>query len=148
MKHIFEMRTASNIGEKDQTGISIGINVKIGGKETLCPISGVCDSPDGLESEIREIYENLEDILARAKKVFNASSGKKALELQPDLEPKDLWEILSSMDDEKGFIDTFNNLDQEKRKEIAEYILTRCNIFSGKGAVFSSLYNNETGMLA
>lgn len=148
MKNIFEMITVSNSGEKDQTKVAIGIKVKIGGKETVCPISGLCKSLDALESEIREINENLENIIGMAEKVFNVgTSPQKAFELQPDMEPEDLWEILSSLIDEESFIDSFNNLDQVKRKEVADYVLTKCNIFSGKGAVFSSRYNNETGML-
>ena len=147
MKDIFEMITVSNVGEKSQAGISIGINVKIGGKETICPISGVCESFEGLETEVGEIYKNLEKIMERAKNIFNSSSPQAAFEMNPDLKPEELWEILASIADEKIFVDTFNKLEQAKRKEVAEYVLTRCNIFSGKGAVFSSQYNNETGLL-
>jgi hypothetical protein len=31
---------------------------------------------------------------------------------------------------------------------VAEHILTKCNIFSGKAAVFSSRYDEATAMMA
>ena len=40
-----------------------------------------------------------------------------------------------------------DNLEETKRKEVAEHVLTRCNIFSGRGAVFSARYDSETGYM-
>jgi hypothetical protein len=58
-----------------------------------------------------------------------------------------VWSILSSIEDEDQFVRRFNALEEEKRREVAEYVLTKCNIFSGKASAFSSRYSNETGLL-
>ena len=79
--------------------------------------------------------------------ILDGSSTEIVLDLQPGMEPKEVWEILSSIDDGEAFADYFNNLPEVKRREVADYALTRCNIFSGKGAVFSSRYNNESALL-
>ena len=61
--------------------------------------------------------------------------------------PEEIWSILSGVSDEDLFIKGFNNLDEGKRRDVAEYVLTQCNIFSGKASIFSSRYNNETGLM-
>ena len=147
MKPVFELMTFTDKDEKGQAGVSIGINVKIGGNETIHPITSVCDSQDALESEVRALNENLENLTNRAKTIFERSSTHSVIELQPDMEPEEIWEALSSIADAEIFADCFNNLHEAKRKEVADYVLTRCNIFSGKGAVFSSRYNNESSLL-
>ena len=147
MKPVFELMTFTNEDKKGEAGVSIGINVKIGGNETIHPISSVCDSQDALESEVRALNENLENLMDRAKKIFDRSSPHAVIEIQPDMEPGEIWGVLSSIADGKVFADCFNNLHEDKRREVADYVLTRCNIFSGKGAIFSSRYNNESGLL-
>lgn len=69
------------------------------------------------------------------------------LEFTPEMSPEQIWSILSQVDEEGLFIKGFNSLDDTKRRDVAEYILTRCNIFSGKGSIFSERYNSESGLL-
>ena len=94
------------------------------------------------------IKEGLDSLLAKAKGLFRESPAEEGLDLRSDMEPEEIWSILSVVSDEDLFINSFNNLDEAKRREVAEHILTRCNIFSGKASVFSSRYNNETGFMA
>jgi hypothetical protein len=68
-------------------------------------------------------------------------------EFRSDMGPEEIWEILSNITDEDLFIGSFNRLEETKRNEVAEYVLTQCNIFSGKASVFSSRYNNEKGLM-
>ena len=121
--------------------------MKIGENDILCPISAVCSSLEEFESEIRAINKNFENILINAGMIFKSSGSGSLSQLDTDIDPEKAWDILSSVREEKTFINLFNNLDPEKRREIADYILTRCNIFSGKGSLFSSRYDNETGLL-
>jgi len=69
------------------------------------------------------------------------------LEFTPEMSPEQIWSILSQIDEEDLFIKGFNSLDDIKRRELAEYVLSRCNIFSGKGSIFSERYNSESGLL-
>lgn len=34
-----------------------------------------------------------------------------------------------------------------KKKEVAEHVLSRCNLFSGKAAVFSSRYDENSAQM-
>jgi len=72
---------------------------------------------------------------------------EKKLKFTPEMSSEQIWSILSQIDEEGLFIKGFNGLDDTRRRELAEYILTRCNIFSGKGSIFSERYNSESGLL-
>ena len=147
MARVFEMITVTDKDAKGQAGVAIGINVKIGGNETVCPVTRVCNSIDDLEAEIKSLNDGLEDIFTRARTVIEGPSSEAVFEFKPDMSPREIWTILSSIADEKIFIDYFNNMDEKKRKEVADHVLASCNIFSGKGAVFSSRYNNDSGLI-
>jgi hypothetical protein len=148
MKNIFELITFTGKDEESRAGASIGISIKIGTNDTLHRLSRVCNSLEALESEIGALKKELEDVLESAKTIFNEPSSLGVPEIRSDMRAEEIWEILSSISDEKGFVEAFNSLDGDKRREVADYILTRCNMFSGKGAVFSSRYDNESGLMA
>ncbi len=147
MKNVFELITFTGKDEENRAGASIGVSIKIGINDTVHRISRVCNSLEALESEVRALNKDLEDVLESAKIIFKEPSFLGVLEIRSNMRPEEIWEILSSISDEKGFIEAFNSLDEGKRREVADYILTRCNMFSGKGAVFSSRYDNESGLM-
>ena len=148
MKNMFEIMTITDREKQDETKIRLGISLKIGNIETICPITDICDSYEAFEMAVETVKNNLENISNKAKEIFSGSSLQETLELKADMSPEKIWSILSSVDDEDLFVNSFNSLDEQKRKEVAEYVLTQCNIFSGKAAVFSSRYSNDSGLMA
>lgn len=147
MKGPFEIIRIDTGDAKGKPGIGIGIKVKVGEHETLCPISGICESYEAMEREARSLKENIEEILILSKSIL-METAPAPIEIRPDMEPEDIWKILSSIDEETLFFENFNRMEEGKRKEVADYILSRCNIFTGKGAVFSSRYDHESGLLS
>ena len=147
MESIFEMITETGKEEKGKISVSVGVRLKMGGYETTCPVSRGCDSYETLEIEVRTLKNGLDNLLARAKEVFGKTTTEKGINLRSDMEPEEIWSILSAVSDEDLFIRSFNNLGEAKRREVAEHVLTQCNIFSGKASVFSSRYDNETGLM-
>lgn len=146
MKGPFEIIKTGIGNTKEKPGIGIGIRVKIGEHETLFPISGICDCYEAMEAEARLLKENIEEILRISKPILTKSEPV-IPEISPDMEPEEIWGILSSVDEESLFFDSFNRMEEKKRKEVADHILSKCNIFTGKGAVFSSRYDQESGLL-
>ena len=132
---------------QDREPIRLGVALKIGNTETICPITGLCESYEAFEMEVESVKNNLDNLINKAKKIFSGSSIQEILALKADMSPEKIWSILSSVDDEDLFVNSFNALEEEKRKELAEYVLTQCNIFSGKASVFSSRYSNESGLM-
>jgi adenosylcobinamide kinase/adenosylcobinamide-phosphate guanylyltransferase len=77
------------------------------------------------------------------------SSGlvKSSPDINPDLTPAEIWALLSGVPDEPSFVRGFNSLEESKRREVAEHVLTRCNVFSGRASVFSSLYKDDSALM-
>ena len=147
MAKLFEIIRVAGKGEGDETEIRLGIRCKIAGHETICPVSRACNSFESLEMEIETIKENLDNITDLGRELFFGPVAKGKIDFTPDMTSEGIWGILSGTTDEDLFMHSFNNLDDARREEIAEYVLTHCNIYSGMAAVFSARYNNESSML-
>jgi hypothetical protein len=147
MKEIFAMVTEPTSGEGGGTFVHIGIPLSIGGHVTTCPISNPCSSYGALEAEVQGLKANLDALLHKAEEVFEGSAMEDRPDLRPDMTPEEIWSILSELSEEDLFVKAYNDLGEEQRREVAEHVLTHCNVFSGKAATFSSRYNSDTGLL-
>lgn len=148
MQNIFEIITQTNKDKEKNKEVRLGIRLKLSSFETLCPVTASCTSYPALESEAQVIRQSLEDALKEARRLFEGSSKTDRLGLRPDMKPEEIWRILSAVPEENDFIQAFNALEQGKRKEVAEHVLSHCNVFSGKAAVFSSHYDDQSALLA
>ncbi len=147
MKGIFEMITGWGGGVGEKTIVSIGIPLKAGGHDVMCPVSKTCTSYRALEIEVQAIKNELDALLQRAKESFEVLVTEHALDLRPDMSPEEIWSILSGLSKEDLFVKSFNSLEEGRRRAVAEHVLTRCNVFSGMPSVFSSRYNSETSLM-
>ena len=147
MDKIFELITQPEKEEGRKTEVRLGIRVKLSSFETTCFVTQPCQSYRALESEVQGIRQNIEDVLKEARDVFEGSSRKDNLGLRPDMNAGEIWSILSAILDEGDFIQAFNALEEGKRKEVAEHVLTHCNVFSGRAAVFSSRYDDKSALM-
>ena len=147
MENLFEILMGAEKEEEDKKEICLGIRLKIAGYETTCPVSKTCHSYKALDNEIKAIEKQLEALRDKGKKIFTETSPQKGLNLKPDMDAEQIWSVLSDLSDENLFMKGFNSLDETKRREVAEHVLTKCNIFSGKASTFSSRYRSESGLL-
>jgi len=147
MDKIFELITQPGKEEGKKTEVRLGIRVKLSSFETTCFVTQPCQSYRALESDVQGIRQNIEDVLKEARDVFEGSARKDNLGLRPDMNAGEIWSILSAILDEGDFIQAFNALEEGKRKEVAEHVLTHCNVFSGRAAVFSSRYDDKSALM-
>jgi len=147
MENIFELIVQPGEGQETKPEARIGIRVKLSSFETTCFVTQPCPSYLALESEVQAIRQNLEDVLKEARKTFESASKRDRLGLRPEMTAGEIWTILSAILDEKEFVRAFNTLEEGKRKEVAEHVLTHCNVFSGKAAVFSSRYDGQSAFM-
>jgi hypothetical protein len=145
MGNIFEIIQSKD----DEAGarISLGIRLKVGEYASIFPITKRVSSLAGFRSEIQAIQKEMDEVLKKAGQVFSRNALDPCFEFRPDMAPEEIWKILSSMSDMNQILASFNALDENKRKEVAEYILTQTNIFSGMGSMFSAQYNSQTHFL-
>ena len=147
MSHLFEIMTTDAGKDGQDKEIRLGIRLRLSGNETLCPISRSCRSLDVFESEVQAFREELDGILDQGKAFFRASRVQGELDIRSDMGAEEIWSILSATEDDGLFVEGLNSLEESKRREVAEYVLTKCNIFSGKAAVFSSRYDDGAASL-
>jgi hypothetical protein len=147
MEKIFELivQPATEEGKKPEA--RIGIRVRLSSFETTCRVTQSCQSYSALQSEVQAIRQNLEDILKEGRNFFEGASRRDHLGLRPDMTAEEIWTVLSAISGEGDFMQAFNSLEAGKRKEVAEHVLTHCNVFSGKAAVFSSHYDEGSALM-
>ncbi len=146
MKEIFEIIREPE--RENERGLRIGIRLKMAGYETLCPMSEPCRSLQDVQVEVDRLKRELDRLLDRTKGVFegNASDGK--LGVTAEMTAGQIWRLLSEVGDDEAFVLGFNGLEETRRREVAEHILARCSVFSGRGAFFSAHYDEASGLMA
>ncbi|MBW1704039.1 MAG: hypothetical protein JRJ86_02615 [Deltaproteobacteria bacterium] len=147
MPDIFKIIELHEKRENNKRGVCIGIDVRIANREVSCPVSGVCYSEGELAIEAKRIQEDLNRIAYTCKGLFGVDLPDKGLRITPEMAPEEIWSILSEIAEDDLFVETYNGLDPTRRTEVAEHVLSNCNIFSGKAAVFSARYDNKTGLM-
>jgi len=147
MQDIFKIIEVNNQREENKKTISIGIDFQIAGREICCPVSENCHSYEDLAVEVGKIKRNLECVLEEAKMHFKGPASKGDSGFGPETSTEETWLILAGIKDESDFVKRFNSLDDTRRKEVADHVITKCNVFSGRGSVFSARYNNGTGYM-
>ena len=150
MANIFKLIELNDQTEEKNNknfGFCIGINVQIADMAMPCPVSKVCHSYEDLAVEVEKIQRNLENVLGEAKTLFEEPTTKEDFEITPEKSPEEIWSILSRIQDESDFVKHFNSLDDTRRREVADHVIAKCNVFTGRGSVFSARFNNKTGYM-
>jgi len=148
MSDLFKLQKLCEGQEAREKTIQIGLDIKVAGRERFFPVSEPCRSYQDLESEIGRLREPLEHLLEQGRDFFDVGATGLEDDFATDMKPAEIWTVLSETGDEAVFVARFNRLDEPRRRKVAEHVLTMCNVFSGKGAVFSARYDIETGTLA
>jgi len=134
--------------EKDP-GICIGIDIRIGEQQMTCPVSDPCKDTKALE-QIQEMLEgDLSRVIESGKAFLSAldQAQPRSGNFSKDTPPQDIWETLTRIEKEDEFVLQFNGLSEEDRMQVAEHVLTQCNIFQGRASLFVQRYDNVTALM-
>ena len=140
------------VDEKNsKVGVSLNVDVSDGEESTLSGsvlLVEKCSSYEILQKEISQIKEELDVLLEKSRSLFEVEVGEdKSQDVDEDMSVKEIWDFLSMIKDPKVLLVKFNNMSRQKRLEVADYVLSNCNVFSGPASIFSMRYNSEGGML-
>ena len=148
MKGIFDLIESTEEGGGEKPVFRLGLRLKIGDQETVCPLTSPFETYEALETGVQFIKENLDRIVKRAKELFEGTPASgEGLDFDEDATPEEIWNRLSGIEDENYFVNNFNALNESMRKAVAEHVLTHCNVFTGKASIFSSRYDNDSGLM-
>jgi len=134
------------------TRVGVALNFEVAGQQgskvqgSVFLIQG-CDSYETLEGEVSRLKGELDNLLEDAKGQFGPGPGQEHVELNEGLGVAELWEQLSAIAGTGMLVRQFNGLSREKRQEIADYVFSHCNVFTGVASVFSQRYDNEEAKL-
>ncbi len=134
-------------GDQDEVEVRLGVRISVAGETTLCPATRRCFSVEDLEAEADRLHEELERVHEKARKTLAGPGAASAGSIPDDLSVEELWRTLEDLPDDALFVDQFNELEETQRREVAEYVLTACSVFSGRPAFFSARYDSETALL-
>ncbi|MBW2002109.1 MAG: hypothetical protein JRI30_06305 [Deltaproteobacteria bacterium] len=146
------LETEKGVDEKNsKVGVSLNIEVADGEGSTLSGsvlLVKKCSSYEILHKEISRIKEELDALLEKSRRLFEAEIGEeKSQGVDEDMTAKEIWNLLSIIKDSEALSVKFNSMSRQKRFEVADYILSHCNVFSGPASIFSMRYNSEEGVI-
>ncbi len=133
-----------------QVGVSLSVTVansegsNLSGSVLLVPR---CSSYGMLEQEISDIKKALDALLEQSQRVFASEAAPERPKLDEAMGAKEIWDILSTIEDTESLKEAFNSLSRAKRLEVADHVFAHCNVFSGVASVFSMRYNNQEAKL-
>ena len=152
MKDKLTLEIEKGVNESNsKVGVSVSLDMmngegsKLSGSVLLIP---KCSSYRVLEQEVARIKKELDTLLEKSKKVFEVDGGEgEDWEVNENMGAEQIWDILSRIKDPELLSVKFNSLSHQKRFEVADYVFSHGNVFSGAASVFSTRYNSEKGML-
>jgi hypothetical protein len=147
MGDIFKLLHSEKGEPWDEKTVTVGIRVQIADQEVDCPVSQPCRSEKELAEAVEHVREDLERVVEQGKRVLGAISAAVDLGIQPGMSGREVWAVLAQIEDEDQFVRSFNKLTDDQRIEVAEHVLTECNVFSGKASTFSERYNSRTTLM-
>lgn len=113
----------------------------------LVALTEPCASAELLEAQVEELYQALKALLLEARAVFAASTQKKPATLIPE-SLEEIWQLMENTAELEQMKRIFNELEEKRRRELADYILGHANVFKGAGALFAQHYEEDEGVLA
>ena len=125
----------------------IGLDIHVGVRAMDCPVTGPCRSAADMRREIEALKADLGRILRETEGLLEREVPGGGPDVSPDMTAGEIWSVLSGMSDDGAFTAAFNALGLHRRREVAEHVLTRCNVFSGRAAVFSARFDSETAFI-
>jgi len=140
------------VDEKNsKVGVSLNVEVADGEGSTLSGsvlLVEKCSSYEDLQKEVSRIKEELDVLLEKSRRLFEVEIGEeKSQSVNEDMSVKEIWDFLSMIKDPEVLLVKFNSMSRQKRFEVADYVLSNCNVFSGPASIFSMRYNSEEGVM-
>jgi hypothetical protein len=139
--------TIIELEEQGQKALCIGLDLRLADRAFDCPISKPCRSYEEFALVVEALQDSCGRLLEKAESFFVSAMRGESLQILPGSPVKEVWSVLSGIEDEELFVKAFNGLEAVKRNEVAEYVLTRCNIFAGRAADFSARFNSDSCLL-
>ncbi len=110
-------------------------------------LTPVCTNIGDFERSVEELKTQLDNLVIKARQSFQQDQAEKEVETRKPKTVEEIWQAMEKCETIEEMQEIFNALEVDKRKEVAEFILTQVNIFKGAAATFSQHYNEKERLL-
>ncbi len=119
---------------------ALRLRVKDARSGATVDLSPPCSSSEQFAEEVSRIKAELDGLVEDVRNRFAATAEK-------DLDPRDVWRKMEALGSEGEMFEYFNAFHESARAKIAEYVLTKVNMFKGRGPIFSEHYDSSSHLL-
>ena len=106
-----------------------------------------CSTREHFEDAVGELKEKLDTLLQKAREAFRQHESKSEPAPRELHTVEEIWQAMEASTTLEGMQEIFNTLDLEKRREVANFVFSRLNIFKGVASTFSQHFNEEDCIL-
>ncbi len=96
--------------------------------------------------EIEDLKDELEAIKKEIDEAFEKYKNKLQSQKEEQHKPEDIWKKMSKMNPDE-MRDFFNSLSEETRRQVADFVFSHVNMFSGPGPIFAKSYDPTTTLM-
>jgi hypothetical protein len=148
MNPVFKIALVEREEGKEGMELRIGMETETGSGSIVT--YRVFHSYEELKAEIEALESQLHTVLEQAKGALaqpDREERRPEVELKMGEDPAQNWKQLETIEADEDFFHAFNRLAEDKRRSLADYVLSSQNIFKGRASLFSLHYDDETGTL-
>lgn len=128
--------------------LALALEVRVGEQSLACPLFSPCRSLEAFAGEIESLKQELDGFVQAAEACFSHAPGLKDADGRLEgMSAEEIWSRLCEAPSDEAFAARFNDMEEPKRREVAEFVLAHCNVFSGRASLLSSRYDHATGLL-
>lgn len=123
-------------------------NVRLGLKDSennIIYLTDLCSSLDQLEHEVQTIKTELDQLVSQAKEEYQKM--REDIKRDEAEDPERIWENMESYSSDQEMFQYFNALDEELRKQVAEYVFSKVSMIRGKAPIFAEHYDVFSNLL-
>ncbi len=133
---------------EEEEGVQLSLRLESATGATMLRMN--FETFDETAAGVKKIKDRLDSAMEKARELFEKPLRKKpatALEFTPCDSPEANWQGLEGIASDEEFFKAFNKMGEARRRALADYVLTKMNIFKGRASVFSIHYSEDEGTL-
>ena len=134
---------------KENSGMTLRLSAvnRTDDEGSAIPLTPECSTVEEFEQAVQALKFELENRIEEARTTFRHSPVSKEAQVMEPQSTEEIWQAMERSGSIHRMKEIFNGLALERRKEVANFIFTRMNIFKGAALAFSQGYNEEQGIL-
>ena len=117
------------------------------GPDNSMYLTAACRSLEEIEHAVASLKEQMDSLVQEARALFHRARNEGEAVTGSPQTLEEIWDAMEGAGNLEEMRRIFNELDPDKRRELADFVFTHKNVFKGAAALFSQHYNEGSGGL-